>query len=198
MKYKVLKDFVSENGNRCFKKGETYEAATHGDFVKMLLENDFIEKVKTKSKVDFERWEREGVRSELANIIVAPEDYEEGDKKFFNYDEAMKKVEELNNGWRLPTNKEWNLLAWEFGEKDDVLDLETLRKNLNLELKGRMDEYGDVWSSGIDGYGWSSRAISSDVRYAYGLYFYASGVGPSSNANRWIGFPLRLVKDIEG
>lgn len=194
MKYRVLKDFVSKNGCKFYKKGDEYETTTYGKFSQKLLENDFIEKIK--SKVDFERWEREGVRSKLANIIVAPEDYEEGDKKFFNYDEAMKKVKELNNGWRLPTNKEWNLLAWEFGEKDDVLDSGTLMDNLNLELKGYMDEDGDLRYSGQFGNGWSSRAYST-TNFAYYLDFNASVVNPSYYYGRWYGFPLRLVKDVE-
>lgn len=195
MKYKVLKEFVSKNGYKFYKKGDEYETTTYGKFSQKLLENDFIEKIK--DEVDFGRWEKEGVRSKLAGIIVAPEDYGEGDKKYFTYDEAMKKVKELNNGWHLPTHKEWNLLAWEFGEKDDVLDSETLMDNLNLELKGFLDEDGDLRYSGLVGYGWSSRANSSDVRYAYLLYFYASSVNPSYDSIRCNGFPLRLVKDVE-
>ena len=51
--------------------------------------------------------------------------------------------------------------------------------------------YGRLRVSGIDGYGWSTRANSSDVRYAYGLGFNASGVVPSYNGNRYYGSPLR-------
>ena len=50
---------------------------------------------------------------------------------------------------------------------------------------------GRLRNSGINGYGWSSRADSSDVRYAYDLRFAASGVYPSGNYYRWGGFPLR-------
>ena len=195
MKYKVLKEFVSKNGLKIFKEDDEYEANHLGKFTAILLENGFIEP--KRPEVDFELWEREGKRSKLAKIIIAPEDYEEGEKKYYTWQEAMDKVKELNNGWRLPTNKEWNLLAWEFGEKDDVLSSEALRKNLNLDLKGFMDKEGEMWNSGINGYGWSSRANSSGLRYAYFLSFNASGVYPSGNGGRWGGFPLRLVKDVE-
>lgn len=194
MKYKVLKEFVSKNGLKIFKEDDEYEANHLGKFTAILLENGFIEP--KRPEVDFGLWEREGKRSELAKVIIAPEDYEEGEKKYFTWQEAMNKVKELNNGWRLPTNKEWNLLAWEFGEKDDVISSEVFRKNLNLDLKGFVDKEGEVRSSGIYGYGWSSRANSSDLRYAYYLSFNASGVYPSNGSYRWGGFPLRLVKDM--
>lgn len=195
MKYKVLKDFVSRNGVKCFHKGDEYSVEYDGVYTTALTDNGFIEP--EKNIVDFDRWEKEGKHSKLANVIIALEDYEEGDKKYFTWQEAMDKVEELDNGWRLPTNKEWSLIAWEFGEKDDLLDSKTLRENLNLELKGYQDKDGRLRHSGVYGYGWSRRANTTDVRYAYYLGFNASGVAPSSNGNRWVGFPLRLVKDIK-
>lgn len=195
MKYKVLKEFVSKKGLKVFKKGDEYEVGEVGKHTIALLTNGFIEP--ENPEVDFDRWEREGKRSKLADVIIAPEDYEEGEKKYFTWQEAMDKTKELDNGWRLPTHKEWNLIAWEFGEKDDELDSETLRKNLNLELKGYIDKDGDLGNSGIYGCGWSSRVNSSDVRYAYILRFNASDAYPSNIGSRWNGFPLRLVKDVE-
>ena len=52
---------------------------------------------------------------------------------------------------------------------------------------------GRLRHSGISGYGWSTRANSSDDQNAYYLYFDASGVYPSTNFYRWVGFPLRCL-----
>ena len=60
---------------------------------------------------------------------------------------------------------------------------------------GRLDTEVNAslkWS-GINSYTWSSRAYSSDLRYAYRLSFDASDVLPSYNANRWAGFSLRCL-----
>lgn len=109
----------------------------------------------------------------------------------------MKKVKELNNGWRLPTNKEWNLLAWEFGEKDDVLDSETLMDNLNLELKGYMGGDDSLLRAGVGGSYWSSTAYPGSTTQAYALDFNTGNVLPSNRDARYDGFSARLVNDIK-
>ena len=45
--------------------------------------------------------------------------------------------------------------------------------------------------SGINGYGWSSRANSSDPRYAYRIYFNNLAVNLSNDGYRFAAFPLR-------
>lgn len=45
--------------------------------------------------------------------------------------------------------------------------------------------------SGIDGRSWTSRASSSDARYARYLFFNARDVNATDGFNRWFGFPLR-------
>ena len=52
---------------------------------------------------------------------------------------------------------------------------------------------GRLRYSGLGGYGWSSRANSSDLRNAYRLSFDTSGVAPSNDLSRWNGFPLRCL-----
>ena len=54
-------------------------------------------------------------------------------------------------------------------------------------------EVGYLKLSGIGGYGWSSRAKSSDAQYAHDLHFNDSGVYPSDGVNsRGLGFPPPL------
>ncbi len=48
--------------------------------------------------------------------------------------------------------------------------------------------------SGLGGYGWSSKADSTDNRYAHHLGFNESNVDSSSHDDRrWYGFPLRCL-----
>lgn len=52
---------------------------------------------------------------------------------------------------------------------------------------------GHLWGSGIDSYEWSSRASRADIHSSHYLGFNASGVVPSGNNNRHLGFPLRCL-----
>lgn len=134
--------------------------------------------------------------SKLAKVEIADRNYIEGDKEYFTFDEALEVEKKLKEtGWRLPTRSEWVLICEEFGQKDGELNSKTLQSNLKLEMLGwsNGDELIDCY---LEGNYWSSTPYSSATR-SYDLYFYASGVYPSNNLNRWYGFPIRLVRDIE-
>ena len=132
--------------------------------------------------------------SHLAKVLIAPEDYSEGDKKYFTYDEACAIEKKLNNGWRLPTRQEWVLICEEFGTKDGVYNVDTLMKNLGLGKNGLLYSGDDEPS--YAGYYWSATPNGSS--YAYNLNFYGtSAIAPSSNGSRYFGRSARLVKDLE-
>lgn len=127
------------------------------------------------------------IKSKLANLLIAPEDYIEGEKKYFTYDEAMAIEKKLNNGWRLPTRHEWALICEEF-------DPELLTKNLGLGKKGYVLN-GSLNAVGSGGYYWSRTVYSGGSQYAYYLAFHSSRVRLNV---RYLGFSVRCVKELEG
>lgn len=150
-----------------------------------------------------ERWEREGIKSKLTGLIIAPENVgrehtkrgtEYDGKVYFTYDEAMELEKNLPDGWRLPTRSEWALLAEEFGQDENgELDGNVFAKNLNLTLTGLVWS-GSLYYSTTHGYYWS-RVSNSDTN-AYYLYFNTSGgLNPQYNLNKRYGFAVRLVKE---
>lgn len=136
--------------------------------------------------------------SELAGVEIADRDYTEDGKKYFTFDEACAIEGKLNNGWRLPTRHEWALICEDFGQKDGCLNAKTLMDNLGLEKLGWQNEDGEVFD--IDrasyGYYWSSTP-HIETTHAYYLNFNSSAVSPSYSNDRWLGFPVRLVRDIK-
>lgn len=168
--------------------GMHYDLENSSVFYKTLLTEKFIEE---ESAV----WVPNGhIFSKLAKIEIAGEDYSEGDKKYFTWDEAMAIEKKLNNGWRLPTRSEWTLICEEFGQKKGTLDTKTLMDNLSLHNSGYVGS-GSLSLAGPYGYYWSSTVFNSDS--AYSLYFDSSNVYPSANVYRGLGFSVRLVRDLE-
>lgn len=134
--------------------------------------------------------------SKLAGVEIATKDYTEGDKKLFTFDQACSIEKKLNNGWRLPTRKEWVLICEEFTCGDDGnLDAQLLMDKLGLGLHGwQDDEDQQLRSVGSGGFYWSS--VADSATYARNLDFNAANVYPSSSFNRGFGFSIRLVKDV--
>lgn len=193
MKYKVLQRFLTESA--LYMPGGIYEIPTSGKFTKRLLEYGFIERISNKEQ--FLQWEKGGIVSKLANVIIAPEDYTEDSKEHFTWDEAMAIEEKLKNGWRLPTRHEWVLIAEEFGrdtEKDEFGG-KLLKEALSLNMNGYKDCDGRIWSQGSIAYYWSRTANSSTN--AYYLYLNSSGnLYPAYINNRYYGYSVRCVKEI--
>lgn len=193
MKYKVLQKFITKTS--VYTPGDVYSVDSPGKFTNRLIKYGFVEKTVDEDK--FARWEKEGIVSKLANIIIAPEDYVEGDKKHFTYDEAIELEKGLPNGWRLPTRFEMVLIAEEFGRniQTDVLDPKLLEKNLGFQKNGKTDTDRECWYTGSSGYYWSRTDTSTTN--AYYLYFNSSDLYPASTNYKYDGYSVRCVKEIK-
>lgn len=191
MKYKILKEFVDNLGS-IRTVGEEFSQLLKTDFISGLEKYGFIEEIKEQDFAVI-------ATSKLAGVEIAAEDYVEGDKKHFTWDEAIEAVKKLGNGWRLPTRKEWSLICEEFGcDEDGELSGALLAKNLNLEANGWKDYgNGSLNSSGTHGYWWSSTAYNT--AYCYNLdYNTSDGLYSGYGSNRYYGISVRCVRDING
>lgn len=151
------------------------------------------------------RWEENGIKSELAGLIIAPEDYvAPNGKRYFTYDEAMELEEKVlkPNGWRLPTANEWTKIVAEFGTDEnpdaaiEVLNLESngfIWDNCMKEYNKDPKDYDSVIGRGVGGHWWSATATSST--YAYLLYTFSGRVIPQDINDRGDGFAVRCVKE---
>lgn len=194
MKYKILKEFVDDLGS-IRTVGEEFSQLLKTDFISGLEKYGFIEEIKDQdfAVIDFAVI----ATSKLAGVEIAAEDYVEGDKKHFTWDEAIEAVKKLGNGWRLPTRKEWSLICEEFGyDEDGRPSGGLLAKNLNLKANGWKDFKGSLNSSGSNGYWWSSTASDTTYRY-YLSYNTRNGLYSGGNNGRYVGFSVRCVRDIK-
>lgn len=150
-----------------------------------------------------ERWEKDGTKSKLTGLIVAPGNVTKaiaGDigtevdgKMYLTYDEAMELETKLPDGWRLPTRSEWVLLCEEFGQDENgELNGDVLAKNLDLSQNGWLSEDGDSLSVGLLGYYWSSSI--KDSSFAYNLNFNSFSAA-TDNVYKRVGRSVRLVKE---
>ena len=183
--YRVLKEFPGKK--KIFKVGDIIERAKDHPRTTMLIDNGFIKRC-SPLKLD-------PIISKSANILIASEDYVEGDKKHFTWDEAMEIEKKLNNGWRLPTRHEWALICEEFGQKDGKLDSDTLIKNIGVGSHGGLNANG-LYNAGLNGLYWSATPHSNGNN-AYYLNFNSGNLYPSSSVSRYFGYSVRLVKDLE-
>lgn len=194
MRYKVIKECISHGGKKHYEVGDITHFDPHTKYVKKLIKYGFIKEVEGP---DFEAWGKYGVKSKLANVVIAPKDYAEGDKKHFTWEEACAIRSKLNNGWRLPTRHEWALICEEFANScTGALSSKLLENKLGLDKNGFKDGNGSLRAVGLVGYYWSSTA-STNASNAYNLSFNASNTYPSFSDARWVGFSVRLVKDLE-
>ncbi len=189
MKYKILKEFVDDLGS-IRTVGEEFSQLLKTDFISGLEKYGFIEEIKEQDFAVI-------ATSKLAGVEIAAEDYVEGDKRHFTWDEATEAVKKLGNGWRLPTRKEWSLICEEFGcDEDGQLSGGLLAKNLNLKANGWKDSNGSLYSSGSYGYWWSSTAYDTTDRY-YLNYGTSGGLNSGSYGDRYLGRSVRCVRDIK-
>lgn len=154
-------------------------------------------------QAQFKDWEDNAIHLDCG-ITLAPEDYHDGARKFFTWDEAMEIEKKSNGKWRLPTPKEWMMICAELGtDEDGVFDAEVLEKNTGIKLngwvwKGGMDDYredpsgGSLDSQGTNGNYWSATAASTATN-AYDLYFGSSYLHPQRADNKGYGFSVRCV-----
>lgn len=190
MKYKILKEFVDDLGS-IRTIGEEFSQLLKTDFISGLEKYGFIEEIKEQDFAVI-------ATSKLAGVEIAAEDYVEGDKKHFTWDEAIEAVKKLGNGWRLPTRKEWSLICEEFGcDEDGQLSGGLLAKNLNLKANGWKDRSGSLYGSGTGGSWWSSTASNTTTRY-YLNYDTSDGLYSGDYYSRYNGSSVRCVRDVEG
>lgn len=188
MRYRVLQRFLTKS--RLYMPGDEYNHPTPGKFTNNLVRYGFIAPVKDFN--DFEGWEEKGIYSKLTRLIIAPENYTEGDKEHFTFDQASDLEKTLDNGWRLPTRSEWVLLCEEFGTNDDGrLDIPTLIENLKLSYTGYVRD-GSVEGTTRCGCYWSS-TIKDNIS-VYNLNFSSDFLNPSFYESRRNGLAVRLVK----
>lgn len=144
------------------------------------------------SSVDIEQ--KPKIISKLAKVEIAPEDYREGDKDLFTWEEAMEAARKDGDGWRLPTKDEWGLIDKEFANGDS----RKIQKKLGLALGGFFwaspNTSGRV-NQGSYGLYWSSTVRSDD--YTYGYYLDTSDTDPQDYFNKYYGYSVRLVRDLE-
>lgn len=187
MKYKVIKEYLSTTGTHR-KAGQIVHVSMPSKHTEDLVRFGFLEKIERAKPI----------KSKLANLLIAPEDYIEGEKKHFTYDEAMAIEKKLEDGWRLPTRHEWVLICEEFAcGSNGRLDPKLLTKNLGLDKKGYVGN-GSLNNVGSYGDYWSRTVNSGNSQGAYNLYFDSSDVYPADYGNRYLGFSVRLVKELEG
>lgn len=186
--YKVIRDYPGHQ--RLVKKGEIVRFPFESKRANVLLQEGYIA-----PEIVFDSFDSVVV-SHLANVMIADKDYSEGDKKYFTFDEACEIEKKLNNGWRLPTRKEWVLICEEFACNDGgKLDSSMLMDKLKLGLNGYQEGAGGIWDVGAHGLYWSS--VADSATYARHLSFNPTNVYPSYGDNRAYGFSVRLVKDVE-
>ncbi len=185
--YRVKKDFPSR-GTQIFREGEIIELPKDNHpRTKVLLENGYIEKLPNFSPKVI-------ATSRLAGVEIADRNYTEGDEDHFTFDEALEIEKKLKStGWRLPTRSEWALICEEFGQENGMLNALILSKALNLDYGGYVNS-SSLRLAGSYGYYWSSTA--STASYAYYLFF-STSVYPSYSSSRYVGFSVRLVRDID-
>lgn len=123
---------------------------------------------------------------------------------YYTYDEAMAAVEELGDGWRLPS-------------RGEMVDLDDLGSTWDDERKGRWfgrnhdtdhagsiflpaagcraSGSGDLALVGTSGYYWSSSSSAAGSANAGSLGFNSGVVNPLTNYNRALGFSVRCVRN---
>lgn len=192
MKYKVLQRFITKSN--VYTPGDVYQVDTPGKFTNRLIEYGFIEKDLNEDM--FRRWEKYGVVSNLANVIIAPEDYTEKDKDKFTYEEALELEKSFPDGWRLPTRKEWVLICEEFALESatGLLKPDLIEKKLGLKENGHSDCDGLRQDTDSAGCYWSRTAYNA--YYAYELYFFSSNLYPSGYTHKNLGNSVRCVKEL--
>ena len=151
-------------------------------------------------------WREHGIKIPELGIIVAPEDYHEGDKYLFTWEEAMEISKKLPDGWRLATMGEWAMIAEEYGygKLSDAEVAKDLQNKLGLVKRGYISAHdNELRCKGDEAYYWSSTAHASIANLAQILSFTTSNVNPATIIIKRVGYavrcvaPLDLQKDVE-
>ncbi len=116
---------------------------------------------------------------------------------YYTWDEAMAAAKELGDGWRLPTQDEFQALAEAGSVWDDERKGRLFGGKLFLEAAGYLScGTGAVADVASNGYYWSSSPFYGGVNAGY-LGFISGGVIPLYYGSRAYGFSVRCVREIE-
>ena len=131
-------------------------------------------------------------------ITLCREDYFEGDKKHFTFDEALEiEKEAKKHGFRLPTVVDFEKLYAFYGLGEDG-------KNTPQRFVDELGfSYSGYWNGtntsasyvGSDGYYWSASVLSTNS--GYHLNFDSSAVYPQNLNFKYLGFALKFIYEGE-
>lgn len=152
-----------------------------------------------KNSPDFDFWKDNLIELDCG-LKFAPENYYEGNKRFFTWDEAKKYEKEtlIPHGFRLPTLADWTAAYCECGQKENGEDdPDKFEETLKLSKEGYMDyDFTSESGQGSSGYFWSG--TPSSETNAYYLHYWSTGVNPQNNDTKGYGFSIRCVEIEKG
>lgn len=139
-------------------------------------------------------WEKakENLIETECGITLCRDDYFEGDKKHFTFDEALEiEKEAKKHGFRLPTRVDFEKLYAFYGIGEDGCNTpQRFIDELGFSYAGYY--YGaSEYYVGSYGYYWSSSIYST--YYGYSLYFYSSNISPQYYTNKYYGFAVKFI-----
>lgn len=127
-------------------------------------------------------------------ITLCRDDYTEGDKKHFTFDEALEiEKEAKKHGFRLPTVVDFEKLYAFYGLGEDGKDTPQRFKDELGFTDAAQRRTIVVASVGTYGYYWSSSIYSTD--YSYILLFNTSNVSPQDYDGKYFGFAVKFIYD---
>ena len=162
---------------------------------------------------NFQSWKDHAIRTK-SGLQVAPEDfviideYDNFQKEYFSFDEAMKIERRIlrPNGWRLPTDKEWEELMLEHGENSFSLTSELSLRFLGYLTEKSMKDfrlmgsdrslttmYSQAKSGGQNGCGfyWTS---TSSSRFSAFVFINSGDTLQTVPLNKYKGLSIRCVR----
>jgi len=177
----------------CSKK-ESTKAEAQGE----LLQN-IDKRYSSKIMLDGKRWMTDNLNTNI------PESFCHDDKelncatygRLYTWEGAKEACKMLGNGWRLPTNEEWQIMAKQYGGIVDNSEdkgkaayaslIEGGKAEFNAVLGGNREPNGDYARLGAHGFYWTSTEYDSAS-----AWFYNFGKG-SLLLNRHTGEKARAV-----
>lgn len=145
---------------------------------------------------DWEKAKENLIKTECG-ITLCREDYFEGDKKHFTFDEGLKiEKEAKKHGFRLPTVVDFEKLYAFYGVDEEGDD--TPQRFINELGFSYAGDYNGTSLGGVGSYGlyWSSSVHGASN--GYGLGFNSSSVYPQGARNKYNGFAVKFIYDPEG